>query len=278
MKYIFLLTLTALTTNLAHAQTNLDFQSIIGGTGVSSADPIAATTIMLVGKEKDGQIFSCTGSIIAQDLILTAAHCTGNEGDAQMAAIFRVKIGGSGPIIDIADREVSQDFWRQAGRVDSDWHDIAILRLAEPIPAGYEIAKLQDRKSALRRGSVVTLAGYGMSVPVEPIDPKVNSGSGVLRKVDQTVINASYGDTEFLISLEGNKGSCHGDSGGPALMIQGKEYFVAGVASRMTENNRVANNNDHRDFSCSKEMVYTSVAAQAAWIKGASDRLNKRKK
>jgi secreted trypsin-like serine protease len=95
----------------------------------------------------------------------------------------------------------------------------------------------------------------------------------VLRKVEQSVLTDKYGNTEFLVSLANNKGSCHGDSGGPAYLRQGNELFLVGVASRMTEKDRVANNGDVRDFSCSVEMVYTNALKQMNWIKNAIQQL-----
>lgn len=279
MKYLFLLTLCLGVCFINHAMAtpSLQFDAIIGGSEVKDADPISNTTILLAGKEHDGTIFLCTGSIIDTDLILTAAHCTGSDGKAAMAAVFRLNINEEGPMITIADREISNEYWSRAGVQDKDWNDLAVLRLSKAIPAGYEIAKLQTNKSAIDVGSEVILAGYGMNIPVQPEKPSDPTGSGTLRKVSQTVIDPEYSQTEFLISLENNRGSCHGDSGGPALLKKGKEYIVTGVASRMTEKDRIANNQDQRDFSCSKEMVYTSVAAQSDWIIAASKKLHSRK-
>lgn len=49
-------------------------------------------------------------------------------------------------------------------------------------------------------------------------------------------------------------------------MRTNNQLYLIGVASRMTEKDRVANNGDVKDFSCSVEMVYTSALAQMDWI------------
>lgn len=246
------------------------FHTIIGGTDVVAGDPIATTTVLVVAQEDGGQSI-CSGTIIEKDIVLTAAHCIGISGLAKVVVVFRTSIQGQGPVVQVVERRRPTDFLDRARTGSpSDWHDIAVLRLASPIPAGYQVAKFVPSQSMIRDGATITLAGYGMSVPVSP-GPGVPSGSGTLRKVDQTIIQAAYGKTETLVSLAGGKGACKGDSGGPAYIKQGNQYYVFGVASRMTEKDRVANNGDEKDFACSVEMVYSNAtnAALATWIQKA---------
>jgi len=241
----------------------LDFNTIIGGSDVQQGDPVQANTVLVVGKDGD-DTFICTGSIIDKDVVLTAAHCLGTDGLAKVVVVFRTSIQGQGAVVQSTDRRRMSDFLDRAGSQETDWHDIALIKLASPIPAGYSVAKFLPSKDMLKTGGTVTLAGYGITTPTS--DGQTDGGAGTLRKVEQTVINSAYGDTEFLVSLSGGKGACHGDSGGPAFVKQGNQLFLIGVASRMTEKDRVANNGDVNDFSCSVEMVYTSALAQMDWI------------
>jgi secreted trypsin-like serine protease len=253
----------------AHAEKvsfGLDFQTIIGGTDVQSGDPVASHTVLVVGKDGDST-FVCTGSIIDKDVVLTAAHCLGTDGLARVVVVFRTSIDSQGPVVQVTDRRRMSDFLDRAGNQDTDWHDLALVKLASPIPAGYSVAKVLPSKDMLKTGGTVTLAGYGINTPQSDPNSQDSSGAGTLRKVEQTVINDAYGDTEFLVSLANNKGACHGDSGGPAFVRQGSNLYLIGVASRMTEKDRVANNGDANDFSCSVEMVYTNVLAQMDWIR-----------
>ncbi len=246
-----------------------DLNTIVGGTDVAVGDPIAATTVLVIGKQ-DGSTFVCSGTVIATDLILTAGHCLGMNGKAQLQVIFNTSMEGGGPAIAVADRRRPANFLDRAGRVSGlDWHDIAMLRLASPIPAGYTISKILPNQALLQNGSTVTLAGYGINVPLVPENPSGNMGAGILRKVDQTLLDANRGTSEILVNLANGKGSCHGDSGGPAFVKNGNELFIAGVASRLTEKDRVANNGNVSDFSCTVEMVYTNVLAHSAWYESA---------
>ena len=242
--------------------------TIIGGTDVQAGDPVAASTVLVYAKE-NGSTSICSGTIIDKDIILTAAHCVGISGLAQVVVAFRTNIQGQGPVLQVVERRRPTDFLDRAG-ADTDWNDIAVLRLKGEIPAGYKPARFANPAS-VRDGASVVLAGYGMNVAVAPADDNAPTGSGVLRKVDQVILQAKYGKTETLVSLAGGKGACKGDSGGPAFIKVGNEYQVFGVASRMTEKDRVANNGDHRDFACSVEMVYANALSPAlmAWIQKA---------
>lgn len=281
--FVALLTVSALA-QPAHAETNFldlnlpDIQTIIGGTNVSPNDPIASSTVLIVGQEmsKDGpSTFICSGSIIDTDMVLTAAHCLGMQSNASLVVAFRTDVRGAGPVIRVKNAVRPKSFFEAViNQRVTDWNDIAVIQLAAPIPAGYTISKILPNRNMLRKGDTVTLAGYGMNVPLTPKDDS-DSGSGVLRKVEQTVISDSFGATEFLVSLKGGRGACHGDSGGPAFVRSGLDYYLIGVASRMTESNRVANNGDVNDFSCSVEMVYGNVLAHAELIKLAVETLRK---
>ncbi len=250
-----------------------DFHAIIGGTEVSALDPIASTTVLIVGQEGLNQ-FLCSGSIIDTDIILTAAHCLGMFGNAKTVVVFRRSIQDRGAVIPVIDSRRPWDFPERADQSPADWNDIALLKLAAPIPTGYTTAKFLPNRNMLSTGGTVTLAGYGMSVPIAPAD-NTPSGSGILRRVEQTVLAANFGFTEFLVSLANGRGACHGDSGGPAFVQSGRDYYLIGVASRMTENDRVADNGDANDFSCSVDMVYGNVLAQQDWIQQNIDALHK---
>jgi secreted trypsin-like serine protease len=260
-----LLSAPAFAGNIGLNAPGLDFNTIIGGQEVQQGDAVQANTVLVVGK--DGQdTFICSGSIIDKDIILTAAHCLGTDGLAKVVVVFRTSIQGQGAVIQSSDRRRMSDFLDRAGQSDTDWHDLALIKLANPIPAGYSVAKFLPSKDMLKTGTSVTLAGYGITSPKSDPNATDDQGAGVLRKVNQTVTNNAYGDTEFLVSLQNGKGACHGDSGGPAFVSQGNQLYLIGVASRMTEKDRVANNGDVGDFSCSVEMVYTDALAQMDWI------------
>jgi len=267
-----IISLTNFAVPAAHADTlKPGFKEIIGGQDVSPDDLIAKTTVLIVGKEK-GQTFLCSGSIIAPNLVLTAAHCLGARGDAQLVVVFSTSIHSQGKVVRVQSQIQNAGFHNLKRGQGSDWNDLGMLRLSENIPLGYTVAKLAGDSTFLHNGSSVTLAGYGINVPVPPTNQQDEAGAGVLRKIDQTVLQAHYGQTEFLVSLK-NGGSCHGDSGGPAMAQSGSDHVLVGVASRLTGDDQVGQQGNEQDFSCTVDMIYTDVGAQMNWIQRAAAQL-----
>jgi secreted trypsin-like serine protease len=132
-----------------------------------------------------------------------------------------------------------------------DWRDISILKFAGGLPPGFVPASLLTDATALKNGTVVTLAGYG------EIDGKNKIGSEELRRVDVKISNAAYSPTEVQIDQRSGRGACHGDSGGPAYVTVGTRKFLFGVTSRGVQDIK----ND-----CSQFSVYTNVLSQAQWM------------
>src|SRR4051812_613014 len=64
---------------------------IIGGEVVEESDPIAISTVLVINKTTDGTAI-CTGSIIADDLVMTAGHCVGPD-KKNMKIVFRRTMG-----------------------------------------------------------------------------------------------------------------------------------------------------------------------------------------
>ena len=192
-------------------------------------------------------ISTCTGTLIAPNWIVTAAHCT-------------LKIGVTKVFVntDRAEEGVHSDIikvYRNPGYDDSfnaSTHDIAAVKLAvdvvkicsenpacNGIPA---VMKVNFQESTPKEGQYVRTAGYG----------RISSGavrsSGFLRQVDAPVsefhsCRASYLRLGTPVLLQkkfqicagyrsGYCNACQGDSGGPVLgYLGGGEPVLLGVIS-----------------------------------------------
>ncbi len=232
---------------------------IIGGDTVKDIDPVAKSTVLLIGKIGRGS-FTCSAVLIERDILLTAGHCLGAPGWAKLEAHFKLDKKNSGPVIPVVKQ--LRPFVTQAFDRASDQDDIAVLKLKTPAPANYQVATMITDPSLIKNGMTLIQAGYGRNVVKDGFMGK--TGIGTLRQKKQTVINSHYGQKEFLMSIEGG-GACKGDSGGPAYLEMNGQLYLAGIASRMSKNNRVMENGKE-EYYCTKDMIFTFVPTQMNWI------------
>jgi secreted trypsin-like serine protease len=252
-KMIFALLLTASLS--AHANSNTH---VFGGTAVEVGDPIASTTVFISGKSHLGY-YLCSGSLIAQDIVVTAAHCVVDGDQDAFRIIFMRDVPVSylteKPSVADNDPSVRQTYGAIADtdydkKATQDAHDIAIIRIKGDLPSGYQPATLLDPTAELTAGEAVTLAGYGST------NPLISGKGGVLNKVTVN-IKQTLGQTEIVVDQSKGKGGCWGDSGGPAFVQSGDQLLLWGLTNR-------AFPQDER--TCSHGAVCTRITDYADFI------------
>jgi secreted trypsin-like serine protease len=211
--------------------------------GAPASSELAAQTVMIVSTR--GAI--CTGTVIARELVLTAAHCVAPKSD------YAVAVKGGAPRVIQAARIVLHpkfDPRQFETRVPSP--DMAIVKLAEPLPANYRAARLARDPALPKRGTLFTLAGFGFAKDGD------ERSLGTLRSIALPSVGTTGGIMVRVSSGNGGtQGACTGDSGGPAY-LNGELAGVIGWTSIPAGKN------------CGFTTGVTLVGLQRAWIDGTT--------
>lgn len=252
------------------AETN----NIVGGSNVAAGEDIAKTTVQIftvqtrrdaLGVLRITNVAGCTGSLLANDIVLTAAHCTTDNPNyillyfSTQAPNMKELLASvnTNPLVRrVVGGKVGTNWPGLTESQLADWGDIALLKFKGGIPQGYQLAQLLPSDAELKAQQAVTLAGFGLTDGVRNIQ------SDRLLKVDITILDPNYSKSEMVVDSGNGKGPCHGDSGGPAYVNVNGQRFVAGVTSR-------AESKTDPKGLCIGDTIYTKTQPYSAWIKNS---------
>lgn len=200
---------------------------IVGGTTATVGQ--FPTTVAL---ELGGGL--CTGTLLNQDWVLTAAHCIDpavlGQSQAQITASLRVhfdtvNIFTSAGIVVRATEIIKHPLFNVNAL---GTHDIGLIRLATPVTDRAAVPIILDA-AKVPIGTDLQLVGFGATSRTNP------STAGVLRLVDQTSVSCSFvglSDASLICWSQTNgRGKCEGDSGGPSFATIAGQQVQIGVTS-----------------------------------------------
>jgi secreted trypsin-like serine protease len=173
---------------------------------------LARPTVMVFGSRG-----MCSGVVLTQDLVLTAAHCAAASGDSKIVGLIADKPYRFADVTEVA---AHPQYTGEAGRTA----DLALLKLSKPLPSRFAPAFLSMRPVVV--GERLIVVGYGRA------EKDDNKTAGTPRMAMLTVSNQSA----TLLTLidrgyNGKISGCYGDSGAPAFTTRGGVPALAGVVS-----------------------------------------------
>ena len=164
--------------------------------------------------QQTGESGICSGTMIAPDAVLTAAHCFLSSPTLVVAAVGEV----SSPSI-VRAQSVTL---HPAFQIDetSATNDVAIIKLQSSLSLP-TVGILASR--SVREGEVLSIFGYGIDENGNTDDYDLRSGQVRVADVSEDHIQTNFDGT--------GSNTCQGDSGGPLLVTENGVAVLVGVTS-----------------------------------------------
>jgi Trypsin len=222
--------------------------AMVGGAR-PAPDAIGRSVVVIVGSHGN----SCTGTALAPDLVLTAAHCV------LPGAVYKIVE------FDAAHRPLLRDITRVTAhpKFDPTKHrataDVALLKLSAPL-ANVTLQTLGPAGIAVAPGDAFVVVGTGVAI-------RHDGKSGGTARAATLVATGKPGTLQIRLFDPATKGetaglgACNGDSGAPVFRIAPNPVII-GVVSWSTG----PRNSD----GCGGLTGVTPLTLYLEWIRGTA--------
>lgn len=231
-------------------------QAMVGGAPPAPAE-FGHSVVMILGSSGT----ACTAAAIGRDLLLTAAHCVQPGADYKLLG----SEPGQPPVLKTIIRiehHPQFDIKRLFNHLATA--DVALIKLAEPLPARISPALVAGGSETVAVGDSLVVAGYGVTV-------RGDGRTGGTARAATLVVTGQPGSLQIRLfdpvskGLGAGLGACAGDSGAPAFRTSGAGPAILGVVSWSTGPNLTA--------GCGGLTGVTPLARYRGWIVDTARRL-----
>jgi S1-C subfamily serine protease len=196
--------------------------AIVGGASPADGEMLRHVVLIVGSNDK-----VCSGVVIAEDLILTVAQCVPPGVGYKLVRFNRTTLQL------VASVTLHPQYDSNAILKHRVTADVALLKLAAPLPRGYVPVALAEPRKVIAVGDRVMVAGYGVATFGD------NNSLGTLRAAPLVVTGAT--NTLQIRLVDPNTrgeidglGGCNGDSGAPVFDTSGSRLAVIGMVSWST--------------------------------------------
>jgi secreted trypsin-like serine protease len=227
---------------------------IMGGTKVAST---SFPDCVAVGDDTD---WSCTGTLIAPDVVVSAGHCAG----VATRVFFGNDVTKKGSVVRV-ERAVRHPAYNKSKN-----NDLLLLILEK---------RVKVRVRRLAKSALIDKSTDGRAVGFGNVDATGSFGYGTKRQVDVPIASSdclgkvsgrtdamAYGCDRDLELVAGKpllgRDSCNGDSGGPFYVSSGKTWLLAGATSRATKSAM---------SNCGDGGIYVRLDRYREWIEDTAE-------
>jgi len=236
----------------------LSAQAVVQGQVSRDPDGLRASVVRI--ESTAGEI--CSGTLIAQDVVLTAAHCVMHQAGYSVVVVdpsFRQRR------LRAVAASMHPDFVPGTTPEDQPGTDLAMLKLEQPVGAGFR--PLDPRGGAIGNGDPVDIAGFGV------VAENRRNTARTLRTAHLVSIGSLQVANRVTVVTDARRlaetagaGACLGDSGGPILRGGQMVGVVSWSSGAMRQDRRART-------ACGGFTAVTPTGEHASWIASRASEL-----
>ncbi|HWU43184.1 MAG TPA: trypsin-like serine protease [Bdellovibrio sp.] len=255
---------------------------IVGGQSLALGNILSESTVMIVSVTRSNHFKLCTGTLIDDNIVLTAAHCAARGSDERLLIVFTNSLGcwhdsDKKSYRHVTDQMVHPDYrFTDEADLAATASDIAILKFAGSIPENYKVRPLPAANYNPKKAEELVFSGYGRA---NDKNMKKLEGSGTLRftkspirnLVDKFYLGGQFRSVAKTLAVQQpSSGVCLGDSGGP-LYARNSDRSLTFIGVTSTVGNSGGNRDSIR--YCHGFSLFVDVRAHLDWIQKSIDEL-----